>query len=178
MQVVNKINIFFIVLCLFVSGKIAAQDKKCTDCHVITSKPVVHAPVEDCVACHLSNETAHPSNTKNFRFASAFPVSNYAVANKDTFALCFSCHESSIMTNEVNESTGFRNGTKSLHYVHMNGSKARSCRLCHEMHSSNNKFLIKEKLVFGDWKMPIKFTPTEKGGQCKTACHEVKKYER
>ena len=93
--------------------------------------------------------------------------------------LCFLCHESGLLEKDSTTSaTGFRNGQKNLHFRHVNKKKGRNCTNCHGVHSAPNPFLLLEKSRFGDWEMPLRFTKTETGGSCITACHAAKTYSR
>ncbi|MCX6273573.1 MAG: cytochrome c3 family protein [Bacteroidetes bacterium] len=174
--------------------KILLTDQKtlCLTCH---SKPVkkgnrvipnmkqivekskyVHGAIENngCTACH----NPHFSNTANL-LVGKFPSEFYTPAVTDSFALCFTCHDSQLMTEKTTTSaTTFRNGDKNLHFVHINGSKGRTCKDCHEMHAGNTPHLIRESLTFGNWTMKIVYTASENGGTCQTGCHAVKTYTR
>ncbi len=141
----------------------------------VTKKNNVHKPIreEGCTACHdvhgvereLLNDT--------------FPEGNYKAGRVENYKLCFDCHKSDLLTRErTRTATAFRNGSENLHYLHVNREKGRSCTNCHDVHGSSNPFLISEEVPFGHWKMPIKFTKTEKGGSCLAGCHEQKSYTR
>jgi hypothetical protein len=60
----------------------------------------------------------------------------------------------------------------------MNGKKARSCIVCHDVHGSDNLHLIADKVSFGKWEMPIIYKPSENGGMCNTGCHAERGYTR
>jgi len=140
-----------------------------------TSK-YIHGAIEKegCSSCH------RPHASKNqYLLASSFPLDKYPVGNKDTFALCFTCHNSELIEQQYsNTATGFRNGNKNLHYIHENGNKGRSCVFCHDVHAAMNRHLIPDKVPFGNWEMPIKFVSQENGGSCSPGCHEEKHYKR
>jgi len=140
-----------------------------------TSK-FVHGAIEKdgCSSCH------RPHASKNqYLLAAAFPVSNYSVAKKDTFALCFTCHKSEMIEEKfTNTATGFRNGATNLHYVHIHGNKGRSCLFCHNVHAAMNQHLITDKVQFGNWSMPVKFDEEVDSGTCSPGCHEEKHYKR
>jgi predicted CXXCH cytochrome family protein len=173
--------------------KLIKNDQKtlCLSCHNKTYKPLdkkvinikqllqtskyIHAPVDEgCTACH----NPHYSSNSSLLVAK-FSQEQYSVAKKDSFALCFTCHDAGLFDIEKSTTaTNFRNGDKNLHYLHLNFSKARNCTICHNVHGSKNRFLINENTEFGKWLMPITFTVLENGGTCSTGCHESKKYER
>jgi predicted CXXCH cytochrome family protein len=136
----------------------------------------VHGAIENngCTACH----NPHASENK-FLLTKSFPSGNYSSAQKKNYDLCMDCHESALFEDEkTTESTGFRNGDKNLHFVHVNKEKGRTCINCHNVHASNNLFLIADKAKFGQWDMPINFNKLPKGGSCSPGCHGEKKYER
>lgn len=167
------------------------DDKLCFTCHnkqiktgnrkienmkkLIEGSKFVHSAIgSGCASCHL----VHGSVTHDL-LNGAFPVAEYIPANKDTFALCFSCHDAELLTAQATTSaTGFRNGEKNLHFVHINGSKGRNCKFCHNLHASDNKFNINESVKFGNMTMKVNFKDNEKGGSCFPGCHGEKQYTR
>ena len=80
---------------------------------------------------------------------------------------------------ETDTVTGFRNGTKNLHLVHVADPKrGRTCRACHSTHASTNPMHMAETVPFGNWQMPIDFTRTRTGGSCASGCHRKLSYDR
>lgn len=169
-----------------------AQPDVCLSCHdrtikvgdriipnmklLVTKSKFVHGAIENngCTACH----SAHGSDN-NFLLSKVFPSGNYSPAKKENYALCLDCHESALFEEETTkEATGFRNGEKNLHFLHVNKEKGRNCIDCHDVHASNNLFLIADRVKFGQWDMPNKYTKLPKGGTCAPACHTEKTYER
>lgn len=151
------------------SGKIMNMQK------LLKTSKVEHAALADgCVACH------NPHASNNIRLLNkAFPNGQYATAKKDSFALCFECHESGLLESATTTSaTGFRNGEKNLHFVHINGEKGRSCTICHNVHASTNEHLIQPQVVFGSWEFKMNYKSDDEGGSCLPACHGEKKYIR
>jgi predicted CXXCH cytochrome family protein len=135
-----------------------------------------HAPVanDGCSVCHAAHT---PDNF--FLLTAAFPEGSYTQGKVENFAHCFDCHDSALMEEaETTDATNFRNGKRNLHYVHINREKARNCTTCHETHGSNYAFIIAEKIPFGKWAMPMKFTATATGGSCLTGCHKELGYNR
>ena len=143
---------------------------------LIEKSKTVHGAIDNsgCKACHSSH-----GSDREFILKKSFPKGNYAVGEKESYMMCMDCHESSLFDEEkTTEATGFRNGEKNLHFVHVNKEKGRTCLNCHNVHASNNPFMIVDKAKFGEWDMPINFNKLPKGGSCAPGCHVEKKYER
>jgi len=139
--------------------------------------PEWHKPIRDdnCTGCH------QPHGSSNFRLLKdSFPSSFYASFDLDAYGLCFSCHESAAFTIPTTRTlTGFRDGNRSLHFLHVNKkTRGRTCRACHELHASSNPLLIREKVRFGKWMMPLNFEKTDRGGSCHPGCHSTRTYDR
>ena len=136
----------------------------------------VHSALEvnGCIGCHDPHASPQNSLLKG-GFTNSTYISN---KSKDSVSLCFKCHDPSLMEKEVKAETGFRNGDKNLHFKHVNKEKGRNCVNCHGVHSGPNEFLLVDKVKFGQWDMPMKFTKSETGGNCVTACHSTKSYTR
>jgi len=174
--------------------KLLLKEEKelCLDCHdkplivgtikvgnikkLLKKDNFVHKAIDrGCVICH----SAHGSNNP-LHLVKSFPAGEeYLQASTDSFALCFSCHDSKLFEEAVTETaTNFRIGNENLHYLHVNRKKSRNCNRCHNAHGSANYFHINEKVLFGHWEMPIKFVKQENGGSCFPGCHSKKKYDR
>jgi predicted CXXCH cytochrome family protein len=164
-------------LCLSCHNKtITVGTKKFTNIQqLLKNSKTIHPALEGgCSVCHKPH-----ASKNNFLLTKNFPSGNYTTATKDTFALCWDCHDSGLLeTKNTTSATSFRNGNVNLHYLHMNGSKARSCAMCHNMHASANQHLILDKVTFGEWEMEMNYTPSETGGSCLAGCHAEKKYTR
>lgn len=170
---------------------IATDKQLCLSCHnrtitsgtkkfaniqqLLKNSKTIHPPVDEgCISCHKP----HASST-NYLLAKSFPEGSYSPAKKDSFALCFDCHDAGLLeTATSNTVTNFRNGEKNLHYVHINGEKGRSCAVCHNIHGSTNEHLIQDKIPFGNWEMQMKYSSDATGGSCSPGCHGEKKYVR
>lgn len=140
------------------------------------SKRVVHTAISElgCLVCHQ----AHGSD-KHDLLVDTYPAEDYLPATTENFALCFLCHDTDILDAEESEwATAFRNGKQNLHRLHINGSKGRNCRMCHNIHGSTLEFLMEEEVSFGSWEMRLNFVPTEQGGSCLPGCHGKLSYER
>jgi predicted CXXCH cytochrome family protein len=141
----------------------------------IDKSKYVHEPVkEGCSSCHDPHAVKYP-----FLLTDYSSPMMYTPANTLNFQLCFNCHDKELMTiKRGNLATNFRNGNKNLHYVHLEGEKARNCNICHATHAADGKYLIKEKIWFGQWEMPIGFEADLNGGSCLTGCHKKMEYNR
>jgi len=83
-----------------------------------------------------------------------------------------------LLTQESDE-TEFRNGTENLHSFHFRQYKGGvGCGGCHDPHMGQNQKFILEKVRFGTYLMPQKYTKTKEGVSCLTACHKLKSYNR
>jgi predicted CXXCH cytochrome family protein len=136
----------------------------------------IHSAIDSgCTVCHSPHES---DNT--YRFKKHFPGGeSYLHATKDSFALCFSCHDSKLFEDAFSKSaTNFRIGDENLHYLHVNREKSRNCNRCHNVHGSKNPFHINETVRFGNWDMPINYKKTENGGSCFPGCHVRRSYDR
>jgi predicted CXXCH cytochrome family protein len=152
--------------------------------HVVPSIDIVkdpsqskHGPIRDgdCTGCHAP----HGGNN-NRLLAKAFPDTFYQSFDVTKYDLCFSCHDKNLVLQaKTNALTKFRNGEQNLHYLHVNKSdKGRSCRACHEVHSSKQPVHLRESVPFGKWEMPLSFNQTPTGGSCRPGCHTEMKYDR
>ena len=109
----------------------------------------------------------------------SFPADVYVPYSDKEYELCFSCHNRDLLRfPETSFATGFRDGERNLHYLHVNKEKGRSCKLCHNVHGSNNPKLINDRAPFGNWELPLKFVKTDTGGQCSPGCHKTYNYDR
>lgn len=138
----------------------------------------VHKPVAqgNCVGCHAVHGSPYRKILK-----ADYPTTLYRPFSPDDFPLCFTCHNPKLVTEATTDSaTGFRNGTRNLHAVHVNKpGKGRSCRMCHNPHASAQPHLLYPKSPgFGMWDIPIRYTMTPTGGGCTVGCHRTLRYDR
>ena len=153
-------------------GKIMADMK-----NLLTENTDHHGPIKqkDCSGCH------NPHGSENFSILrGAYPSEFYIPFRQQTYSLCFSCHEKTMVQNpRTNTLTDFRNGDTNLHYKHVNKpDKGRTCRACHETHASNYPKHIRDSVPFGNWNLPLNYEKTETGGSCMPGCHQLKEYDR
>ncbi|MFO0829376.1 MAG: cytochrome c3 family protein [Phycisphaerales bacterium] len=136
-----------------------------------------HGPIAqgDCSACHM----VHGGNQDNL-LVLPFAVGFYQQFSNDTYALCFQCHDMSLVTAPApDKETGFRDGARNLHAVHVDrGKQGRSCRACHNVHASRFPTLIADSVSFGEWKLPLNYEKTDTGGSCAPGCHKPASYDR
>jgi predicted CXXCH cytochrome family protein len=148
----------------------------CLKCHAdivaTNDKNLLHTPVRkgECLKCHSPHYASH----ENLLEKKHENEEGYVKNVEDSFQLCFSCH--SPMKN-----SNFRNGEKNLHNTHVltkfNGSE-RGCIVCHAVHVSTQHMLIQTKFTYKKFTLPIVYKKTENGGNCTTACHSNKGYDR
>lgn len=143
----------------------------------LESNRIWHGPVanKDCSACH------QPHGSGNFRLLSdSYPPEFYAAYDARNYALCFACHnESAFSTPRTTTLTGFRDGARNLHYVHLQqGSRGRTCRSCHEVHASQQEHHIRDGVPYGSggWILQLHYKKTDNGGSCEKTCHQQKSY--
>lgn len=134
-----------------------------------------HGPIAqgDCQACHTVHGGAHAG-----LLAMAYDDRFYQPYTDAAYGLCFKCHDRSSVLESGTE-TGFRNGFRNLHALHVAGSpQGRSCRSCHDTHASASDKLVAGSVAFGQWNMPINFVRSETGGSCGPGCHKPQSYDR
>ncbi len=137
-----------------------------------------HGPIldKDCTSCHAAQHGGEHANL----LSGKYPTSFYAAFDEDLYALCFDCHDVEMFEEaQTDEATGFRNGERNLHYLHVNrAKKGRTCRACHNVHGSKTEKLITDGAPFGEWLIPINFVQTAGGGSCQPGCHRQYRYDR
>lgn len=136
-----------------------------------------HGPIRegDCSGCHI----AHGSGNDHL-LVKPYSTAFYQPFSLDKYQLCFSCHDKQLVLEpRTTTLTGFRNGDRNLHYLHVNKSeKGRNCRACHSTHVSSLPLHIRETTPFGKWELPIGYRKTSTGGACRSACHREYQYDR
>lgn len=142
---------------------------------LIANAKYVHPPAGDgeCLVCHGPHGGISPPS-----LAEAFPPGRYAPFSPDAYVLCFQCHDEELATEERTTETAFRDGTRNLHFVHVNRAKGRTCRLCHDPHGTNLPFMLRESVPFGQWSFPLRFEKNSTGGSCWPGCHQKVSYDR
>ncbi len=165
------------VTCHSKDGMIASDGKPMTNYRQwLAENKVWHAPVaaKDCSACHRT----HAGD--NYRLLVApYPATFYAPYDRRNYALCYGCHNDKVVSEpETTTLTGFRDGSRNLHYVHVNKERGRTCRACHEVHASKQDHHIRDGVPYGPrgWMLKINYTKLPNGGSCAKTCHETKSY--
>lgn len=173
----------------------ARMDKTCMRCHdqplatadgrtiaslkQALSAKNLHGPVASgsCAECHQIHTTGKPALLRQ-----PFPRTFYAPFDEKSYQLCFSCHDRQLATRERTDSvTGFRDGERNLHFVHVNRSeKGRTCKACHDMHGSDLPKHMTASVPFegSSWAMPINYEEGANGGTCTPGCHQEARYDR
>ncbi len=155
----------------------------CASCHEEMGEFVArarhqHQPVAEgiCWGCH------DPHGSDYFRLLKAsYPEPFYTGFDEDNYQLCFMCHDSQAFLYErTSELTGFRNGDRNLHFLHVNKvAKGRVCKTCHGVHGADQIKLVKSRIPgFGRWEIPINLQPGVDGATCTVGCHKPKTYDR
>ena len=146
---------------------------------LLASNAMVHGPIEakDCSACHT------PHGGDLFRLlVTPYPEKFYASFDPKNYELCFSCHNEDVVSvQRTTTLTGFRDGDRNLHFVHVNkADRGRTCRACHEVHAAPQNHLIRDGVPYGKsgWVLKINYTQTENGGGCEKTCHRALSYDR
>ncbi|MFH1218041.1 MAG: cytochrome c3 family protein [Pseudomonadota bacterium] len=150
----------------------------CSSCHEeIFKHRLIHSPVTktSCQLCHNPHE-----EMENKLLPATYSTSLFIGYDEDAYKLCFSCHKRDLlMFPDTSYSTGFRNGIRNLHYLHVNkANRGRSCKLCHGIHGGEQEKMMADTVFFGNWVMPVKFLKTETGGSCAPGCHQPQQYDR
>ncbi len=165
-------------LCLGCHNKpiIGADGKDYNIYTIVTQKTYKHGPINDgnCTGCHDPHGSEYYKILKN-----SFPRSFYVSYETSEYALCFQCHDNALAKLETTTTlTNFRDGSRNLHYIHVNREKGRTCRACHEIHAGTLPFHIREEAPFGTWDIPLHFEKTANGGSCSPGCHKPFSYSR
>lgn len=152
----------------------------CLECHADTvsmEMKVLHGPLKtgDCTACHNPHGGAYGK-----LLVKQHPSSMFVNYSGKEYELCFSCHKRTLlMFPDTSFSTGFRDGDRNLHFLHVNRKKrGRNCTLCHTLHGGDLPRLVAGKVDFGKWRMPLHFKKTATGGGCNPGCHSPRRYDR
>jgi predicted CXXCH cytochrome family protein len=136
-----------------------------------------HGPIRlgACTACHQPHSTDEPR-----LLSAAYPPEFYAPFSAEWYQLCFGCHSPELaLVPDASAPTGFKDGERNLHWLHVNQEKGRTCRACHEVHASSQPFHIAKSVPFGDtgWAITLNYRKSATGGTCESGCHAEKSYD-
>lgn len=146
----------------------------------LSDSAALHGPLRegDCAACHDPHGSAHQPLLR-----APYPRTFYAAFSVERYALCFGCHDpAAFLAPESAGATGFRDGTRNLHAVHVSGArlegKGRTCGACHEVHASDLPHHLRVSVPFGAWRLPLGYRELPGGGSCAPGCHLPQSYSR
>jgi len=159
------------------------SNDECLACHTSIQRRlefgrVRHEAVSDgdCTDCHTIHIGEKPFTVERFS------PTKYTPYTRDAYALCFECHEPSLVEKKFTQvDTGFRNGLVNLHYRHVyrDTEKGFSCWVCHDAHATFQTNLIHRETFYNPkYNLKIEIQATETGGKCFTNCHMEKVYQR
>lgn len=174
----NNLRVSPLNLCLDCHNKpIIGTDGKDYNIYKIVNKnPNKHGPIKDgnCSGCH------DPHGSDFYKLLTgSFPREFYTPYEESKYDSCFQCHEKELAKNETTTTqTNFRDGSRNLHYVHVNMQKGRTCRACHEIHAGTQPKHVREETPFGKWGIPMGFEINDNGGSCAPGCHKAFSYDR
>ena len=137
-----------------------------------------HQPAADggCAACH---DLALPAGT---RFVKGAPGGATGAGRADAWdlALCAACHDEALAAKDAPPgATGFADGRKNLHALHVQAARGPRCLPCHAPHVATQPLLLRARIpTRGGVVIPQEFRAETNGGWCKTGCHAPKSYRR
>ena len=145
---------------------------------LLEANPLRHGPLREgnCGACHTPHAGEHAG-----LLTEAYVPTFYAPFDYERYELCFGCHDEDLVDDESGTGfTGFRDGDRNLHWLHVNRTKGRTCRACHDVHASSLPFHIRDAVPFGPagWMLKVGYERTADGGSCMPSCHGPKSYRR
>jgi predicted CXXCH cytochrome family protein len=139
----------------------------------------VHQPAADgeCVACH---DLALSSEVRFVKGALSGAADGPESARAWDLVLCSGCHgEVLLAPNASATATGFADGKRNLHVLHVQAGRGRRCLPCHDPHAARQPQLLRERILArGKARITQEFRGEPKGGWCKTGCHAPKSYKR
>jgi len=139
----------------------------------------VHQPAAegDCASCH---DLALPSGARFVKGAPSGDDDSPEAARAWDLALCSGCHgEGLLAPNAPATATGFSDGKRNLHTLHVQAGRGRRCLPCHDPHAARQPKLLRELIpTRGKARIAQEFRGEPKGGWCKTGCHAPKRYAR
>jgi predicted CXXCH cytochrome family protein len=129
----------------------------------------------DCGACH---DLALAPETRFVRGASAAREPENSRAWD--LELCTGCHGPAPAVGDLpGTATGFADGARNLHTLHVQAGRGRRCLTCHEPHAARQPKLLRERIpARGSAQVTQEFRGRPDGGWCRAGCHAPKSYRR
>lgn len=165
------------VRCHSKDGMVSDDGKSMTNFKsLLAENKIWHAPIrsKDCSACHKTH-----AGDKFRLLVNDYPSAFYAPYDRKIYALCFSCHNDRVISaEETTTLTRFRDGSRNLHFVHVNRERGRTCRACHEVHAAKQDYRIRDSVPYGKggWELKVGYTRLPDGGSCAKTCHDTRTY--
>jgi predicted CXXCH cytochrome family protein len=129
----------------------------------------------ECVSCHDLALAAQS------RFVKGWPAGDAGEAagvRAWDLALCSGCHGAELYATRA-AATGFADGARNLHALHVQAGRGRRCLSCHEPHAAGQPQLLRSRLpAQGGRQVAQEFRGEPQGGWCRTGCHAPKRYRR
>jgi len=131
----------------------------------------------DCRACH---DLALAAEARFVKGAPAGGADGPESARAWDVALCSGCHGEGLLASAAPAgATGFRDGKRNLHALHVQAGRGRRCLPCHDPHAAHQPKLLRERIpARGGAQIAQQFRGEPQGGWCKTGCHAPKSYKR
>lgn len=94
--------------------------------------------------------------------------------------LCAGCHGEALYARGAPRgATGFADGARNLHELHVQAGRGPRCLPCHEPHAARQRWLLRERIPApGGARIPQEYRAEKAGGWCRTGCHAPKRYRR
>lgn len=145
-----------------------------------------------CSDCHLSHEAANAGSMLNGNYPTQKHAAYVANENANTYGLCFSCHDTSMLNKQIGETeTQFFNVDTywgktrkvNLHWSHVvrahvdgNPASAYSCSVCHNVHGAAQAHNLRPDALPEHTK--LHYQSATNGGTCAGSCHSDASYSR
>ena len=134
------------------------------------------AAAGDCSSCH---DLALPAEA---RFVKGAPPAGGEESGKGRpwdVTLCTGCHGEGLLTPNAPAATGFADGKRNLHTLHVQSGRGRRCLPCHDPHAAPQPKLLRERIPARvNAQIAQEFRAEPRGGRCRTGCHAPKSYLR
>jgi predicted CXXCH cytochrome family protein len=139
----------------------------------------VHQPAADgdCISCH---DLSLPAQAHFVKGAPAGDGDGRESARVWDLTLCAGCHGEELRASTpASMKTGFAEGGRNLHALHVQAGRGRRCLSCHDPHAARQPKLLRERIPSrGNARIAQEFRREPNGGWCRTGCHAPKRYQR